>query len=230
MASLATNVGEHLLEGITIYPYLYVNVIISSMLLIYNLRDFKLFVLSVWNISITLLVSVPLPDFQIALIAITSIILSYFSLKPPNPTNYNTINDSNNDNNYSNNNNNNTNTNDFFDEKLQNKRSDFLELTMRLLQYYQLSLVLISAGLLSLAKQTIVNIEQLGMNKSTPLTLLTSVIINHDLSMENIQQSLAMVEIILINCWSVLNLFAYVMIPLVLTYIYNQRGQNDCAV
>lgn len=230
MASLATNVGEHLLEGITIYPYLYVNVIISSMLLIYNLRDFKLFVLSVWNISITLLVSVPLPDFQIALIAITSIILSYFSLKPPNPTNYNTINDSNNDNNYSNNNNNNTNTNDFFDEKLQNKRSDFLELTMRLLQYYQLSLVLISAGLLSLAKQTIVNIEQLGMNKSTPLTLLTSVIINHDLSMENIQQSLAMVEIILINCWSVLNLFAYVMIPLVLTYIYNRRGQNDCAV
>lgn len=227
MASLATNVGEHLLEGITIYPYLYVNVIISSMLLIYNLRDFKLFVLSVWNISITLLVSVPLPDFQIALIAITSIILSYFSLKPPNPTNYNTINDSNNDNNY---NNNNTNTNDFFDEKLQNKRSDFLELTMRLLQYYQLSLVLISAGLLSLAKQTIVNIEQLGMNKSTPLTLLTSVIINHDLSMENIQQSLAMVEIILINCWSVLNLFAYVMIPLVLTYIYNRRGQNDCAV
>lgn len=101
---------------------------------------------------------------------------------------------------------------------------------MRLLQYYQLSLVLISAGLLSLAKQTIVNIEQLGMNKSTPLTLLTSVIINHDLSMENIQQSLAMVEIILINCWSVLNLFAYVMIPLVLTYIYNRRGQNDCAV
>ena len=227
MASLAANVGEHLLEGITIYPYLYVNVIISSMLLIYNLRDFKLFVLSVWNISITLLVSVPLPDFQIALIAITSIILSYFSLKPPNSTNYNTINDSNNDNN---NNNNNNNTNDFFDEKLQNKRSDFLELTMRLLQYYQLSLVLISAGLLSLAKQTIVNIEQLGMNKSTPLTLLTSVIINHDLSMENIQQSLAMVEIILINCWSVLNLFAYVMIPLVLTYIYNRRGQNDCAV
>lgn len=226
MASLAANVGENLLEGITIYPYLYVNVIISSMLLIYNLRDFKLFVLSIWNISITLLVSVPLPDFQIALIAITSIILSYFSLKPPNPTNYNTINDSNNDND----NNNNNNTNDFFDEKLQNKRSDFLELTMRLLQYYQLSLVLISAGLLSLAKQTIVNIEQLGMNKSTPLTLLTSVIINHDLSMENIQQSLAMVEIILINCWSVLNLFAYVMIPLVLTYIYNRRGQNDCAV
>ncbi|WLF77544.1 hypothetical protein PVL30_001262 [Lodderomyces elongisporus] len=226
MASLAANVGEHLLEGITIYPYLYVNVIISSMLLIYNLRDFKLFVLSVWNISITLLVSVPLPDFQIALIAITSTILSYFSLKPPNPTNYNTINDSNNDNN----NNYSNNTNDFFDEKSQNKRSDFLELTMRLLQYYQLSLVLISAGLLSLAKQTIVNIEQLGMNKSTPLTLLTSVIINHDLSMENIQQSLAMVEIISINCWSVLNLFAYVMIPLVLTYIYNRRGQNDCAV
>ncbi|CAK9440577.1 uncharacterized protein LODBEIA_P46260 [Lodderomyces beijingensis] len=190
-------IWENLISGISTYPYYYINISVSLASLLFNLCSFNLVVLIVWNVVITTATIIPQPHAQSGIVLVISILLSHFTSGQPQVRD--------------------------LSEKRQTANINLKSLAIRLMQYYQYSLVVISVWLVVVGTNTTINIQDLNSARTSHAEFLSELLLNHNRSQENVSRCLALVEIIVVNCCSVLNVFAFVLIPVVLNCAYARR-------